>query len=150
MLLIFAFCLSTCLSYNASAQLNIVKRESALKAIYTVSLSQIWIYQDNEQYYLACISDNQFDENYFWLTIGKNKEECLASIDGLIEIAKSKKGEFFELEDTFGEKLTASSYSVMGERVVFLKDQENRYAGNGNLSILYLKKARKWIEKNID
>lgn len=134
---------------NANAQLNIRKSENDLKQVETLSIYQLWIYQDSKGYYLAANTTNQFDENFFWLPLGSNKAECLESIDGLISIANDTDGNSYYVEDKFGEDLHLfGAKSIMG-KILFISDTGHRYAGDAQISIIYLNKARKWFENNL-
>ena len=134
---------------NANAQLNIRKSESSLKEIKTISAYWIWLYEDANGYYLVAKSDNQFDDNFYWLSIGSNKGECLDSIDGLISIANGSSDDDYYVEDTFGGKLHLFKTQLLGEKIVTIADTGHRYAGTAQISTIYLNKAKKWIEQNI-
>lgn len=134
---------------NANAQLNIKKSDSTLKEIKTISPYWIWLYQDSQGYYLVVKSSNQYDEMNFWLPIGKNANECIESINGLISVANDAKSTSYYVEDTFGGKLHLFGMKGLGEKIISINDTGHRYAGNGQISTIHLNKAKKWISENL-
>ena len=148
--IITAIILAVATSFTAKAQLNINKVQDSPKQIKTIALYWTWIYQDNDGYYLVTKSDNQFDENYFWLNIGSNKEECVQSIDALISIVNSSKEDNFVIDDARGGKLYAFGTKGIASKLICLSDVGHRYAGKGLIDIMYLNKTKRWCEENIE
>lgn len=136
-------------SFTAKAQLNIAKQSDMPKQVKTIALYWTWVYQDKEGYYLVTKSDNQFDDDWFWLPIGSTKEECIESIDGLLSITESDDDSIFTIDDARGGKLNAFKFKYLGETMVCLTDVGHRYAGKGTLAKMYLNKTKRWCEENI-
>lgn len=134
---------------NVNAQLNITKNTPERKVVATISAYWIWIYQDTDGYYLAMKSSNRYDERFYWLSIGKDRKECLASIDGLLSIANGDYDSIYTIDDAIGGKVSAFRMKSLGEKMICITDTAHRYAGDAQLSSIYLNKAKKWINENV-
>ena len=131
---------------SANAQLNITKCQKPAEQVKTISAYWIGIYQDTDNYYLVARSGNQYDENDYWLKIGSTKQECIDSINALLDITSDDAT--YTIEDAFGGSLRAYKVSSIGEKILCLEDRGHRYAGSALISSIYLKKARRWFEES--
>ena len=144
--------LATSLSFTANAQITITKSESQLKEVKTISPYWEWLYTDKTedgetQYLWALKSTNQFDKNWFWLSLGTNKEECIASINSLIEIFDTAgKEDVYYIKDKYGETIAVSVIKAMGKQLIF-RDTNHRYAGHAQTEKIFLNKLLKYFEE---
>lgn len=132
----------------ADAQVSIKKSDfSKAKQVTTLAMSWSWIYQDSDGYFLSMKSDNQFD-NSFWLHIGKNRDECVKSINSLLDLADTiGETERFDIDNGAGEVFDVTQYKAMGMKG--LRFHGKGYAGTGYITAANLNKALKWIQKNV-
>lgn len=133
----------------SDAQITIKKSNSdKAKQVATITMSWSWIYQDNDAYFLVMKSDNQYDDS-FWLHIGKTKDECVESINSLLELADTiGETDRFDIDNGAGEVFDVTQYKAMGMKG--LNFHGDGYAGRGYLTINNLNKALKWIQKNVE
>ena len=129
----------------ADAQIS-VKRSDKATQVATLSMSWAWLYQQDGGYYLVMKSDNQFDDS-FWLKIGETKEECLESLNSLLELCGTiGEADRFDIGGG-GETLDVTQYKAMGAKG--LRFHGKGRAGTGYILPAHLTKAVKWIEKNV-
>ena len=133
----------------AGAQITIKKSEyERPKMVATLAMSWSWIYQQGEDYYIVMQSDNQYDDS-FWLKIGSTKEECLKSVNGLLDLTETMSDtDVVKIDNGEGKQFEAMYYSALG--FIGLKFHGVGYAGAGTLLQSNIKKAVKWIEKNLE
>ena len=114
----------------ANAQISIKK--SAVdrpEQLTTLSPMWSWLYKINDAYFLVMKSDNQFDD-WFWLRIGKTKEECLESIASLQDLCKTiTDKDRFEIDNGREKQYIVTQYKAMG--ITGLHFDGAGYAGFG-------------------
>lgn len=125
-----------------NAQIHIEKSPvSRSEQLTTLTMSWCWLYQQGDEYYIAMKTDNVFD-NYMDITIGKTKEECLATLESLKELIET----ITDSDYYYVDKYTVKLFNAMGAKGLTVSGKG--YAGNGYLYLSAIKKASKWIEKN--
>lgn len=133
----------------ANAQITIKK--SAVdrpEQLTTLSPMWSWLYKINDAYFLVMKSDNQFDD-WFWLRIGKTKDECLESIASLQDLCKTiTDKDRFEIDNGLEKQYIVTQYKAMG--ITGLHFDGVGYAGFGYILPANLTKAQKWIQKNLE
>lgn len=114
----------------------------------TLSPMWSWLYKINDAYFLVMKSDNQFDD-WFWLRIGKTKDECLESIASLQDLCKTiTDKDRFEIDNGREKQYIVTQYKAMG--ITGLHFDGVGYAGFGYILPANLTKAQKWIQKNLE
>ena len=132
----------------ADAQISIKKSDVGKpKQMTTLSTSWSWIYQADESYFIVMKSDNQFDD-WFWLKIGNNRDECLKSIASLQEMMDNmEETDRFDVDNGEGETFSVTLTRELGiKKMIF---HGKNYAGAGYLFASNFSKATKWIQKNL-
>lgn len=139
------------ISFTANAQITVSKSDNTLKEIKTISLYWQWLYTDKTpdgetQYLLALKSSNQFDKNWYWISLGTSKDECIASVNALLEIYNTAgKDDIFYIKDNYGETLVVSVIKTLGKQLIF-RDSAHRYAGYAQTEKMHLEKLLKYFE----
>ena len=139
----------TTFAWIADAQISIKKSDVGKpKQMTTLSMSWSWIYQDGDSYYIVMKSDNEFDD-WYWLKIGDTKEACLESVTALQEMLNNMgESDRFDVDNGEGESFSVTQTKDFGfKKLIFHGDH---YAGRGYLLGSNLKKAIKWIQKNLE
>lgn len=132
----------------ASAQISVKKSQFGKpKEMTTLSMSWSWIYKSDNSYYLTLKSDNQFDD-WYWLNIGDNKQDCLNSISALKDLILTMRDtDAYNVDNGEGETFTVTIGKELGIRKLIFHGKY--HAGEGYLLESNLQKAAKWIEKNV-
>lgn len=133
----------------ADAQISVKKSDVGKPTqMATLSMSWSWIYQADDSYFLVMKSDNQLDD-WYWLKIGDNKEECLESLSALQEMMDNMgEAERYDVDNGMGESFSVTLSKDLGIKKLTFHGE--RYAGAGFLLATNLTKATKWIEKNVN
>ena len=132
----------------ADAQISIKKSDIGKgKQVATLAMSWSWIYQDGDGYFLDMKSDNQYDD-HFLLHLGKTKDECVESLNSLLELANTiGETDRFNIDNGAGEVFDVTQYKAIGMKG--LRFHGEGYAGTSYLTPNNLNKALKWIQKNV-
>ena len=139
------------LAFTANAQITVSKSDAELKEVKTIALYWQWLYTDKTpdgetQYLWALKSSNQFDKNWYWISLGTNKDECISSIKALFDIYETGgKEDVFYIKDNYGETLAVSVIKTLGKQLVF-RDTKHRYAGYAQTEKIYLNKLLQYFE----
>lgn len=133
----------------ANAQITI-KKSAVGRPVQVATLSQAWswLYKVDDMYFIGMKSDNQF-ETWFWMSLGKTKDECLESLSSLLELCDTITDEdAYDIDNGIGEKLSVTKYKAMGMNG--LKFRDDSHVGFGYILPANLTKAQKWIQKNLE
>ena len=134
-------------SFSASAQLTIGKKNEAVKRVATLQQFVEWLYQMDDNYYYVMATNNEFDD-WMWLELGGTKEEAATTTRSLIEALEgAERGESIEVESR-GEKYLLTCNTFMGAKAWMVSDIKTRkaYAGDGPMNMSSLRKALKFFE----
>ena len=132
----------------ANAQLN-VKKADGPKTLTTLMPYCSYLKQDDCGYHLVTKSYNKYDEMDYWIKLGDNKTECLASLKDLTDILGGDTDAIYTIQDSMGEDIILFVVKGLFEKTIGVKDSGHRYAGNGQIDVLTLNKAKKWVEENL-
>lgn len=132
----------------ADAQISIKKSDTGkAKQETTLSMSWSWIYSADNSYFIVMKSDNQFDDS-FWLKMGETQEECIETINSLLELCKTiGESDRYEIDNGAGETFDVTQYKALG--ATGIRFHGDGYAGSAFLLASNLNKALKWIQKNV-
>jgi hypothetical protein len=133
---------------TAQAQIKIDKSTTNRpKQVATLTPYWNWLNCHDGEYYISFKSDNQFDD-IFILSLGKTRKECLESLESLQELMDNiTKDDIFTIDNGYGRSFSATEYSFLGARGLTINSEG--YAGRGYIYLSSIKKAIKWIEKNL-
>ena len=143
------------LAFTANAQIRLEKAETSFKKVHTVNPYWEWIYTNETQtgeleYLYVAKSDNRFDEEPFAFSLGKTREECIETLENLLETVKaSKHGDSYRFKDVFGNTLDGTvAVGLMGSsRELLLNDIGHNYAGAGHIYASSLSMAISYFKK---
>lgn len=129
-----------------SSQIQLTKKDNTAKKETTITMMWTFIYTYDDAYFLTLKSSNDFDDHFF-ISLGKNKEEILGSLNSLSEVLKTmSKDDSFELEDNIGNALSVTLDTALGRSLIFRSESR---AGYGRVSPSELTKAIKWCKANV-
>lgn len=133
----------------ADAQITIKKSDTGkAERMTTLSMYWSWIYRLDDAYFLVMKSSNQFDDS-FWMNLGTNQEECMESVNALIDLAKTiTDTDRYELGNGVGDTYDVTRYNDFGAKG--LRFDGESHAGFGYIILANLNKAAKWIQTNIE
>ena len=136
-------------AWVADAQISIKKSDiDNPEQVATLSPAWSWLYKMNDAYFVVMKSSNQFDD-WYWLKIGKTKEECLESLTSLQDLCKTiTETDRFEIDNGLGQTFSVTQYKMMGVGGIQFKDQS--HAGFGYLIPGNFNKAIKWIQTKVE
>ena len=102
--------------------------------------------EKNDVYYITCAqTTNQFDDKYNGITLGVDKQGCLATIDDLLALAESGNG--VVVDDKIFNRVTIWGTKAFGKKVLCVQILGN--AGKSYYYIENLAKIREYLEKNL-
>lgn len=132
----------------ADAQISIKKSDVGKpKQMITLSSYWSWIYQADDSYFIVMKSDNEFDD-YFWLKLGYNKDDCLKSIASLQEMMDDMgETDRYDVDNGEGKTFSVTMTKEFGIKKMIFHGEN--YAGAGYLFASNFAKANKWIQKNL-
>ena len=133
------------LSLTANAQL-VVSSETNYNESDIVSLvgGRLVIRNTADGLYLCLNTNNQFEENYATLLLGKNKESALKTLDDLLSLPVEK-GKLINSYGMNGAATSIEKVTSLGDKQIILRT--DGVAGEGIASTLYLKKAKDKLAK---
>ncbi len=132
----------------ADAQITINKSISSNpKQMTTLSMYWSWIYQIDSTYFLVMKSDNEFDD-FYWIRLGTTRGECKESVSSLLELAKTiGETDRYDMDNGMGDTYHISQYNALGMKGLYFYDVNQ--AGHAYILASNLKKADRWISKNV-
>ena len=116
----------------AEAQI-VVKERTKVETIKKLRMGWVSLDKTGTSYFLCVRSDNQFDDTYT-IHLGQSKEDAIASLNTLIEVAKTLKKDESVKFDNINEEL--SIYSGVLKKEIWFKSQYR--AGWGKVSKMEL------------
>lgn len=145
---LFSIIVSCAFALGSSAQIHISKSDVDKPIeLTTLSLSWSWLYQSGDFYYMVMKSDNQFDD-YYWMNLGKTKDACIVSLTSLLDLTDTiEESDRYDIDNGVGDVFNVTLYSALGMRG--LRFHGEGYAGTAYILQSNLKKAIKWIRKNL-
>ncbi len=130
---------------NATAQLNGTSYRKSEKVL---RIKQgTWLYNTMIGYEIWSETDNQFDNTFNTINLGETKEECLQTLNDLIEICENELLTIVE-EGSYYE-LVISGHKELGINYISFREEYK----NAGYSILYKKHLTKlieWFENNLE
>lgn len=129
---------------NATAQLNAVEI-SKPEELMTVNTTYSWLYKTSRGYEIWARTDNEFDEGFNSINLGTTKDECLQSLDDLLDMCVNQKSAVVKQ----GRKeLMITSTKVFGGKTLIF--QESDMFGDSWISEKQIKKVITWFENNVE
>lgn len=137
-------------TWMADAQITITKSETGrAEQVLTLSSSWSWIYRQNDAYYLVMKSDNQFEDDAYWMLIGNTRDKCEESLSSLLDLANTiGEADSYYVDNGEGKSFRVTQYKALGMKG--LKFWCSGYAGSSFLLASNINKALKWIRKNLE
>ena len=143
------------LTFTAYAQIKLEKTETTIQKVHTINPYWEWIYTHETEtgeleYLYVAKSDNRFDESPFVFSLGKTNEECIETLESLLEIVKSSKhGDNYRFKDIFGNTLDATVVTglLKSSKELLLSDTGHSYAGDGHIYASSLSTAISYFKK---
>lgn len=129
---------------NAMAQLNAIEI-SKPEQLMTVNLSYSWLYKTSIGYEIWAMTDNQFDEGFNAIRLGTTKDECIQSLNDLLDMCVNQKSAV--VKQGYNELMIRYNTIFGGKTLIF---QESDNAGDSWISERQIKKVIKWFENNVE
>lgn len=129
---------------KAMAQLNAVEI-SKPEELMTVNISYSWLYKTSVGYEIWAMTDNQFDEGFNAIRLGTTKDECIQSLNDLLDMCVNQKSAV--VKQGYNELVITANTIFGGKTLIF---QESDNAGDSWISERQIKKVIKWFEKNFE
>lgn len=129
---------------NATAQLNAIEI-SEPEELMTVNLGYSWLYRTSIGYEIWATTDNRFDEGFNAIRLGTTKDECIQSLNDLLDMCVNQKSAV--VKQGHRELMITATTIFGGKTLIF---QESRYAGDSWISERQIKKVIKWFENNVE
>ena len=129
---------------KAMAQLNAVEI-SKPEELMTVNISYSWLYKTSVGYEIWAMTDNQFDEGFNAIRLGTTKDECIQSLNDLLDMCVNQKSAV--VKQGYNELVITANTIFGGKTLIF---QESDNAGDSWISERQIKKVIKWFEKNVE
>lgn len=129
---------------NAMAQLNAIEI-SKPEQLMTVNLSYSWLYKTSIGYEIWAMTDNQFDEGFNAIRLGNTKDECIQSLNDLLDMCVNQKSAV--VKQGYNELMIRANTIFGGKTLIF---QESDNAGDSWISERQIKKVIKWFENNVE
>ena len=136
-------------SVSSYAQLNVLvdrSEEHCLLVCKKYGNYFLNLMEKNDVYYITCAqTTNQFDDKYNGITLGVDKQGCLATIDDLLALAES--GNEVVVDDKIFNRVTIWGTKAFGKKLLCVQILGN--AGKSYYYIENLAKIREYLEKNL-
>lgn len=130
---------------NATAQLNAVEI-SKPEELMTVNLGYSWLYRTSIGYEIWATTDNRFDEGFNAIRLGTTKDECIQSLNDLLDMCVNQKSAV--VKQGYYRELVITATTIFGGKTLIFKESDN--AGDSWISERQIKKVIKWFEKNVE
>lgn len=125
---------------NATAQLNAVEI-SKPEELMTINMAYSWLYKTSIGYEIWATTDNQFDEGFNAIRLGTTKDECIQSLNDLLDMCVNQKSAV--VKQGYDELMIRANTIFGGKTLIF---QESDNAGDSWISERQIKKVIKWFE----
>lgn len=129
---------------NATAQLNAVEISNP-EELMTINMAYSWLYKTSIGYEIWATTDNQFDEGFNAIRLGTTKDECIQSLNDLLDMCVNQKSAV--VKQGYNELMIRSNTIFGGKTLIF---QESDNAGDSWISERQIKKVIKWFENNVE
>jgi len=129
---------------NAMAQLNAVEI-SKPEELMTVNLGYSWLYKTSIGYEIWAMTDNQFDEGFNAIRLGTTKEECVQSLNDLLDMCVNQTSAVVKQGST---ELVITTTKIFGGKTLIFQESDN--VGDSWISEKQIKKVIKWFENNVE